>query len=131
MSVGFAGTGESGLFAVRGFAPRPAVRWPVTRNTGSTPKKKDPMKFKVPVLVLTVLIVIPASVVLNPGAMLAQNQQSTQTVMDYMREGSAFYLKNDFKNAIGAYSKALELEKKQSRLEKTLRYVLVDNLGIS
>lgn len=89
------------------------------------------MKFKVPVLVLTVLIVIPASVVLNPGAMLAQSQQSTPKVMDYMREGSAFYLKNDFKNAIGAYSKALELEKKQSQLEKPLWYVLVDNLGIS
>jgi len=81
------------------------------------------VKFKLHALVLALFVAFPV--------LLAQNQQSTSTVMGYMREGSAFYLKNDFKNAIGPYSKALELEKKESRLDKTLWHVLIDNLGIS
>jgi tetratricopeptide (TPR) repeat protein len=60
-----------------------------------------------------------------------QDKQPSSAVMDYMRDGSAFYLKNDFKNAIGPYSKALELEKKQPSLNKPLWYALVDNLGMS
>ena len=51
--------------------------------------------------------------------------------MEYMKQGSVFYLKNDFKNAIAPYAKALELEKSQSTLDKTLWHVLVDNLGMS
>ena len=59
-----------------------------------------------------------------------QNAQSSQ-VMEHLREGSAYYLKGDFKNAINPYSKALELEKKQPTVEKTMWRVLIDNLGMS
>src|SRR5262245_29743355 len=63
--------------------------------------------------------------------MQAQQKQGSPVVMEYMQEGSQFYFKNDFKKAIEPYSKALELEKKQSTLPKPLWYVLIDNLGIS
>jgi tetratricopeptide (TPR) repeat protein len=49
----------------------------------------------------------------------------------YMSEGSALYLRNDFKNAIRPYSKALELEKEQPTLDKNMWHVLVDNLGMA
>jgi tetratricopeptide (TPR) repeat protein len=51
--------------------------------------------------------------------------------MEYMRQGSAFFLKDDYKNAIGPYQKALDREKKQSTLGQTMWKVLVDNLGMS
>ena len=51
--------------------------------------------------------------------------------MDYLAEGSAYYLKHDFKKAIPPYQKALDLEKEHPTLGKTLWKVLVDNLGMS
>jgi tetratricopeptide (TPR) repeat protein len=51
--------------------------------------------------------------------------------MEYMRQGSAFFLKRDFKSAIGPYQKALDREKKQSTLGQTMWRVLVDNLGMA
>ena len=68
---------------------------------------------------------------MNFTTVLAQDSQPFPPVMEYMKEGSAFFLKNDFKSAIGPYNRALELEKKQAVLSKTLWYVLVDNLGMS
>jgi len=65
------------------------------------------------------------------ATIFAQDKGPSGAVMEYMKQGSAFYLKNDFKNAIGPYSKALEAEKKQPSLNKPLWYVLVDNLGMS
>jgi hypothetical protein len=59
------------------------------------------------------------------------SEQKTTLAAEYMNEGSVLYLRNDFKNAIGPYSKALELEKTQPTLDKTLWHVLVDNLGMS
>jgi len=50
---------------------------------------------------------------------------------DLMAEGSGFFLKQDYKNAIGPYSQALALEKSDPELGKPLWYVLVDNLGMS
>lgn len=54
-----------------------------------------------------------------------------KTAMDYMGEGSAHYLKGDYKKAIPPYQKALDLEKEKQTLDKTLWKVLVDNLGMS
>ena len=59
-----------------------------------------------------------------------QNSKSGQ-VMELMREGSAYYLKHDFENAIGPYQKALDLEKEKRTLDDTLWKVLIDNLGMS
>jgi tetratricopeptide (TPR) repeat protein len=56
---------------------------------------------------------------------------SAKAVLEYVRVGSAFFLKRDYKNAIKPYEKALDLEKKQSTLEKTIWRVLVDNLGMA
>lgn len=46
-------------------------------------------------------------------------------------EGSRLYIQHDYKGAIGPYSQALELEKASPKLEKSLWYVLVDNLGMA
>lgn len=51
--------------------------------------------------------------------------------MDYLEEGSRAYLNGDFKKAIPPYQKALDLEKKDRKLEKKFWIVLVDNLGMS
>lgn len=51
--------------------------------------------------------------------------------MELVAEGSRLYLQHDYKGAIGPYAKALELEKAGPKLEKSLWYVLVDNLGMS
>jgi tetratricopeptide (TPR) repeat protein len=57
--------------------------------------------------------------------------QDNSEAYSYMQEGSAFYIKHDFKKAIPPYQKALDLEKKQQTLDKTLWRVLVDNLGMA
>jgi tetratricopeptide (TPR) repeat protein len=54
-----------------------------------------------------------------------------QTALELMREGSAFYLRRDFKNAIGPYQRALDLEKSNRTLNETLWRVLIDNLGMA
>jgi len=56
---------------------------------------------------------------------------SANPAREYLEEGSAFYIKRDFKKAIKPYQKALDLEKQQAKLDKTLWRVLVDNLGMS
>ena len=62
---------------------------------------------------------------------LAPNLQGEKTALDYLREGSAYYVKDDFKKAIPPYQKALDLEKEHPTLDKTFWKVLVDNLGMS
>ena len=57
--------------------------------------------------------------------------QKASEVMELMQEGSAHYLRRDYKKAIGPYQKALDLEKEKRTLEPTLWRVLVDNLGMS
>jgi tetratricopeptide (TPR) repeat protein len=51
--------------------------------------------------------------------------------LGYVREGSAFFVRGDYKEAIEPYRKALELEKQSPQLSQTLWRVLVDNLGMS
>ena len=51
--------------------------------------------------------------------------------MELAAEGSRLYIQHDYKGAIGPYSQALELEKVSPKLERTMWYVLVDNLGMS
>jgi tetratricopeptide (TPR) repeat protein len=51
--------------------------------------------------------------------------------MELVGQASRLYLQHDYKGAIGPYSQALVLEKDNPTLEKSLWYVLVDNLGMS
>ena len=57
--------------------------------------------------------------------------QNGKSAMEYLGEGSAYFLKHDFKKAIPPYQKALDLEKEHPSLDKTFWKVLVDNLGMS
>lgn len=52
-------------------------------------------------------------------------------VMAYIREGSILYRQHKYKEAIGPYQKALDLEKETPHLDHTLWRVLVDNLGMA
>ena len=52
-------------------------------------------------------------------------------VTDLMREGSALFLRRDYKAAVAPYAKALELEKRSPTLSRDLWRVLVDNLTMS
>lgn len=55
----------------------------------------------------------------------------TFSSFDYLSIGSSFYLWMNFEKAIEYYEKALELEKEQLTLPRTLWFVLIDNLGMS
>lgn len=58
-------------------------------------------------------------------------QDQGKSVMEYVQEGSAYYLQHEFKKAIPPYQKALELEQEHPTLDKTIWQVLVDNLGMA
>jgi tetratricopeptide (TPR) repeat protein len=62
------------------------------------------------------------------SASLAIAQKSS---LEYLQEGSAHYMNRDYKNAIKPYQKALDLEKKERKLERKFWIVLVDNLGMA
>jgi len=51
--------------------------------------------------------------------------------MELLREGSRFFLAGQYREAIGPYQKALEIERVAPTLDKNLWRVLVDNLGMS
>ncbi len=66
---------------------------------------------------------------LAASAVVACSQAKTS--MQYLEDGSRYYLAQDYKQAIPPFEKALELEKKERKLSKDLWFVLVDNLAIS
>src|SRR6266498_64198 len=74
------------------------------------------------------LLVISAS--LSYGVAPVQNQNADD-VMELIGAGSSYYIKHDFKAAIGPYQKALDMEKQKRTLNKTLWKVLIDNLGMA
>jgi tetratricopeptide (TPR) repeat protein len=90
------------------------TRWEMRRNVLNTTLS-----------LLAVLFTIQALCISAPS------QQKASQVMELMQEGSAHYLRGDFKKAIGPYQKALDLEKQKRTLEHNLWRVLVDNLGMS
>jgi tetratricopeptide (TPR) repeat protein len=57
--------------------------------------------------------------------------RSRNTTNQYFAEGSQLYLKHDYAAAAKHYQKALDLEKQNRTLSKSLFRVLVDNLGMS
>ena len=68
-----------------------------------------------------------ALVLISSAALFAQSKTS----MDYLMEGSQFYLNRDYKRAIPLYQKALDLEKQDRKLERKFWLVLVDNLAMA
>lgn len=54
-----------------------------------------------------------------------------KSALDYLNEGSTYYVEGNFKKAIPPYEKALALEKAKRTLNKTQWRVLVDSLGTS
>jgi len=88
------------------------------------------MKIRIGLLSVGLTLLLPV-LALNVKAIPVQDLQPASVVMEYMKEGSLQYLNRNFSRAIGLYSQALELEKKQSSLGKPLWYVLIDNLGMS
>lgn len=69
----------------------------------------------------------------NPpaNAKTADNPASSKLAMQYMQQGSEYYLQRDYKGAIVPYQKALDLEKQGAKMDKIWWRVLVDNLGMS
>src|SRR5919205_275564 len=53
------------------------------------------------------------------------------SAMDLLRDGSALFMRRDYKGAVAPYAKALELEKQSPRLPRDLWRALVDNLTMS
>jgi tetratricopeptide (TPR) repeat protein len=86
---------------------------------------------------MRMMLAILTSIYLLVGLAIASQAQSNSKeniaseTMQYVSEGSAAYLRHDYKKAIHFYSKALSLEKKKPTLEKDIWRVLVDNLGMS
>lgn len=65
------------------------------------------------------------------NANIAGDAASSKMAMQYLQQGSAYYLQHDYKGAIGPYQKALDLAKQGANLDKTWLRVLIDNLGMS
>jgi hypothetical protein len=73
---------------------------------------------------------VTAAAILHPGSSVASPNPGTSS-LDYFKEGSRYYVAGDFKNAIGPYQKALDLEKQKPELDPKYWRVLVDNLGMA
>ncbi len=82
---------------------------------------------------LTILmsIILLCGMTISSQAQTTSKEKIAKETMQYVTQGSAAYLKQDYKKAIQFYSKALELEKKDPTLEKNIWRVLVYNLGMS
>jgi len=63
--------------------------------------------------------------------LLASSASAQKTSMQYLEEGSRYYINHDYQRAITPYKKALDLEKKERTLEKKFWIVLVDNLAMA
>jgi tetratricopeptide (TPR) repeat protein len=63
--------------------------------------------------------------------MFASPVLAQKTSLQYVAEGSRYYLDGDYKKAIPPYQKALDLEKQERKLEKKFWIALVDNLGMA
>jgi tetratricopeptide (TPR) repeat protein len=64
-------------------------------------------------------------------ALLAFSAFAQKTSFEYLAEGSKYYMNGDYQRSIPPYQKALDLEKKERKLEKKFWIVLVDNLGMA
>jgi tetratricopeptide (TPR) repeat protein len=68
----------------------------------------------------------------NAGTVqLAPSDAGSGTSLDYFREGSRYFLKQDFAASVAPYQKAVEAEKQSRELSKDYWRVLIDNLGMA
>jgi predicted Zn-dependent protease len=83
-------------------------------------------------LLLGVTLLLSSSCTSSQKSTLANTQQpASKSSLEYLREGSAYFQKGKYQQAIDPYQKALDLEKEQPALDKTMWRVLVDNLAMS
>lgn len=75
---------------------------------------------------MKILLLLVACFTLSTSFVFAQ-----KTSMDYLREGSAFYMNGEYKKSITPYQKALDLERAERKLERKFWILLVDNLGMA
>ncbi len=74
-------------------------------------------------------LILICCIILAAGASVAFAQGKTS--LQYTAEGSKYYIEGDYKKVIPPYQKALDLEKKERKLNKAIWLVLVDNLGMA
>lgn len=68
----------------------------------------------------------------NAGNVLQPSAPAIQkSSLEYMAEGSRYYMAGDYKKAIPPYQRAFDLEKQERKLERKLWIALIDNLGMS
>jgi len=77
---------------------------------------------RLPIIVLFALITIQLD---------AQPQDKSASSFALLGEGSKHFVANEFEQAIVPYQKALDLEKKEQKLDSSLWRVLVDNLAMA
>lgn len=82
-------------------------------------------------IVLLTIVFLAASCAKAQNPPATTQQPVVKTSLDYMKEGSLFYNQENYKKAIEPYQKALDLEKENPKLDKTMWRVLVDNLAMS
>ena len=61
----------------------------------------------------------------------ASSAAAQKTSLEYASEASNYYLERNYKKAIPLYQKAVDLEKKERKLEKNIWIVAVDNLAMA
>ena len=67
----------------------------------------------------------------SPAQIVPAQAAVTPSSMQLFRMGTALYVQEKYAQAIPPYQKALDLEKTQPQLDKTLWRVLIDNLGMA
>ena len=80
--------------------------------------------------VILVLCAVITVLVCSSQTPAKANMQKSRA-LKLVSEGSDYFLKGEYEKAIGPYQKALDLEKENPTLDKTIWKVLVDNLGMS
>jgi tetratricopeptide (TPR) repeat protein len=82
-------------------------------------------------LAILISIVLLCVVTVSSQPQATSKEKIAKETIQFVSQGSAAYLKQDYQKSIQFYSKALELEKKEPTLERNIWRVLVDNLGMS
>ena len=71
------------------------------------------------------------SVKFTESGAVAARAPATGAAANLLAEGSRHFLRGEYKQAVGPYSKALEMEKQSPTLTRDLWHVLVDNLTMA
>jgi tetratricopeptide (TPR) repeat protein len=82
-------------------------------------------------LALAILFAVNTVVSQQKGQSPSTAPPADDPVMLLVGRGSQYYVAQNYREAIGPYQKALDLEKQKSRLDPTMFRVLVDNLGMA